>query len=57
MCVFTIGTYAVNSILLGWVGSSCGETREKKAAALSIVNVSATLSFVWTSVRLALLDQ
>lgn len=49
MVVFTVGTYCVNSILLGWVGSSCGETREKKAAALAIVNVSATLSFVWTS--------
>ncbi|ATY67428.1 Major facilitator superfamily general substrate transporter [Cordyceps militaris] len=48
MCVFTIGTYGVNSILLGWVGSSCGQTREKKAAALAIVNMSASVSFIWT---------
>ncbi|KAF7552384.1 hypothetical protein G7Z17_g4332 [Cylindrodendrum hubeiense] len=49
MCVFTIGTYAVNSILLAWVGNTCGQTKEKKASALAIVNVSATISFIWTS--------
>ncbi|KAM5347813.1 hypothetical protein ACJ41O_007637 [Fusarium nematophilum] len=48
MCVFTIGTYAVNSILLAWVGNTCGQTKEKKASALAIVNVSATISFIWT---------
>lgn len=50
MCVFTIGTYAVNSIILGWVASSCGQTKEKKAASLAIANVSATLSLIWTPV-------
>ena len=30
MVVFTIGTYAVNSIILGWVGSTCGQNKEKK---------------------------
>lgn len=50
MCVFTIGTYGVNSILLGWVAASCGETKEKKAASLAIANVSATLSLIWTPV-------
>ncbi|KAI4946759.1 hypothetical protein J4E91_006931 [Alternaria rosae] len=48
MCVFTIGTYGVNSIILGWVSSSCGQTREKKSAALAIANVAATLSLIWT---------
>lgn len=48
MCVFTVGTYGVNSILLGWVGSTCGQTKEKKAAALAIVNTSASVSFIWT---------
>ncbi|KXH42589.1 major facilitator superfamily transporter [Colletotrichum simmondsii] len=48
MTVFTIGTYGVNSILLGWVGSTCGQTREKKASALAIVNTSASISFIWT---------
>lgn len=50
MCVFTIGTYGVNSILLGWVGSTCGQTKEKKAAALAVVNTSASISFIWTPV-------
>ena len=30
MVVFSIGTYAVNSIILGWVASTCGQTKEKK---------------------------
>jgi hypothetical protein len=50
MCVFTIGTYGVNSILLGWVGATCGQTREKKASALALANVSASVSLIWTPV-------
>jgi hypothetical protein len=38
MCVFAIGTYCVNSIILGWVASTCGQTREKKAVSLAFVN-------------------
>jgi hypothetical protein len=52
MCVFTIGTYGVNSILLAWVGNTCGQTREKKASALALANVSATLSLIWTPVSI-----
>ncbi|KAI6750852.1 hypothetical protein HG530_014302 [Fusarium avenaceum] len=48
MCMFTIGTYGVNSILLAWVGNTCGQTTEKKASALALANVSATLSLIWT---------
>ncbi|KAK1570108.1 major facilitator superfamily transporter [Colletotrichum navitas] len=48
MVVFTVGTYGVNSILLSWVGSTCGQTKEKKASALAIVNTSASISFIWT---------
>ncbi|OGE56880.1 hypothetical protein PENARI_c002G11694 [Penicillium arizonense] len=48
MCVFAIGTYAVNSIILGWVSSTCGQTKEKKASALAIVNTCANISFIWT---------
>ncbi|ETI23680.1 hypothetical protein G647_05483 [Cladophialophora carrionii CBS 160.54] len=48
MVVFAIGTYAVNSIILGWVGSTCGQTKEKKASSLAIVNTIANASFVWT---------
>lgn len=48
MVVFAIGTYAVNSIILGWVSSTCGQTKEKKASSLAIVNTIANVSFIWT---------
>ncbi|KAI4845432.1 major facilitator superfamily transporter [Aureobasidium sp. EXF-8845] len=48
MVVFTIGTYAVNSLILGWVGSTCGQSTEKKAAAISIVTTVMNASFIWT---------
>ena len=48
MVVFSIGTYAVNSIILGWVSSTCGQTKEKKASSLAIVNTIANVSFIWT---------
>lgn len=48
MVVFSIGTYAVNSIILGWVASTCGQTKEKKASSLAIVNTIANVSFIWT---------
>lgn len=47
MIIFSIGTYAVNSIILGWVSSTCGQTKEKKASSLAIVNTIAVTSFVW----------
>ena len=50
MVVFAIGTYAVNSIILGWVASTCGQTKEKKASSLAIVNTIANASFIWTPV-------
>lgn len=50
MVVFAIGTYAVNSIILGWVAGTCGQTKEKKASALAIVNTIANASFIWTPV-------
>ena len=50
MVIFSIGTYAVNSIILGWVGSTCGQTKEKKSSSLAIVNTIANASFIWTPV-------
>lgn len=50
MVVFAIGTYAVNSIILGWVSATCGQTKEKKASSLAIVNTIANVSFIWTPV-------
>jgi hypothetical protein len=48
MIVFSIGTYAVNSIILGWVSATCSQTKEKKACSLAIVNCLAVASFIWT---------
>ncbi|KAL3421510.1 MFS transporter [Phlyctema vagabunda] len=48
MIIFAIGTYAVNSIILGWVGATCGQTKEKRAIALSIIVSTSNASFIWT---------
>ncbi|XWW92086.1 hypothetical protein V2A60_000008 [Cordyceps javanica] len=48
MVVFTIGTYGVNSLILGWCGSVCGQTKEKKAVAISMVTMIMNVSFIWT---------
>lgn len=48
MIIFTIGTYAVNSLILGWCGSVCGQTKEKKAVAISMVTMIMNISFIWT---------
>lgn len=47
MVIFTIGTYGVNSLILGWCGSTCGQTKEKKAVAISIVTTIMNASFIW----------
>ncbi|KAL2862694.1 putative MFS transporter [Aspergillus lucknowensis] len=46
--VFTSGVYAVNSVILGWVSATLGQTPEKKAASLSVVNVVANASYIYT---------
>lgn len=48
MIIFTIGTYGVNSLILGWCGSVCGQTKEKKAAAIGMVTTIMNISFIWT---------
>ncbi|KAF4971967.1 hypothetical protein FZEAL_9705 [Fusarium zealandicum] len=48
MVIFTIGTYAVNSLILGWCGSVCGQTKEKKAVAIGMVTMIMNTSFIWT---------
>jgi hypothetical protein len=48
MVIFTIGTYGVNSLILGWCGSVCGQTKEKKAVAISMVTCIMNISFIWT---------
>jgi len=48
MVIFTIGTYGVNSLILGWCGSVCGQTKEKKAVAIGMVTTIMNISFIWT---------
>ena len=45
---FATGAYSANSIIIGWVAATCGQTPEKKAGALSIMNCIAMASFIYT---------
>lgn len=36
------------SIIIGWVAATCGQTPEKKAGALSLMNCIAMTSFIFT---------
>ncbi|KAH7125225.1 major facilitator superfamily domain-containing protein [Dendryphion nanum] len=47
--LFASGAYAVNSVILGWVSATLGQTAEKKAVSLSIVNVMANASYIYTA--------
>lgn len=35
-------------MILGWCGSVCGQTKEKKAVAISMVTMIMNISFIWT---------
>lgn len=48
MIIFCVGTYGVNSLILGWCGATCGQTREKKSAAVGLVVGFMNASFIWT---------
>jgi hypothetical protein len=46
--LFASGVYSVNSVILGWVSGTLGQTPEKKAISLSMVNVVSMASFIYT---------
>lgn len=46
--MFAAGVYSVNSVILGWVSATLGQTAEKKAVSLSLVNVVSMASFIYT---------
>ncbi|KAH6672669.1 major facilitator superfamily domain-containing protein [Plectosphaerella plurivora] len=48
MCTFATGVYACNSIIMGWVSSTCGQNRERKSISMGIVNCIATIAAVYT---------
>lgn len=47
--LFACVAYAVNSVILGWISATLGQTPEKKAALLSIVNVITNASYIYTA--------
>ncbi|KAK6220173.1 MFS transporter [Colletotrichum tabaci] len=48
MCTFASGVYACNSLIIGWVSSTCGQTKEKKSISIGIVTCVSTLAAVYT---------
>lgn len=50
MCAFATGVYACNSVILGWVSTTCGQTREKKAISLAVVNTFAAIGSIYSPV-------
>ncbi|BFZ56517.1 hypothetical protein PYCC9005_003564 [Savitreella phatthalungensis] len=48
ICVFCIGTYAVNSLILGWASTVLSQTPDKKASSLAIIMTCANSSFIYT---------
>jgi hypothetical protein len=50
MCAFATGVYCCNSIILGWVATTCGQTKEKKASSIAIVNTVAAIPMIYTAV-------
>ena len=48
MCIFTVGTYGVNSIVLGWAATVCSQTKEKKAVVIAMMTSLSNASFIYT---------
>jgi len=48
MCIFTIGTYGVNSINLGWAATVCSQSPEKKAVVIAMMTSISNASFIYT---------
>ncbi|KAK6064274.1 major facilitator superfamily transporter [Seiridium cupressi] len=45
--IFPIGAYSVNSAIVGWIATTLSQSREKKAVALAMTNVSAQIAQVY----------
>lgn len=46
--VFTLGTYGVNSLILGWASTVCSQTPEKKAVVIAMLTTAGNASFIYT---------
>jgi len=50
ICLFCSGIYMQAGIGPGWVGATCGQTKEKRAVALAMTNTVNTIAPIYTSV-------
>lgn len=48
--VFIIGTWGGTSITQAWIASTCAQTKEKRAVAIGLGNMSAASTLIWTPV-------
>lgn len=48
--VFIIGTWGGTSITQSWIASTCAQTKEKRAVAIGLGNMSAASTLIWTPV-------
>jgi len=48
MIIFCLGTYGVNSIILGWAATVCSQTQEKKAVTIAMMTSISNASFIYT---------
>ncbi|KAJ0117422.1 hypothetical protein J7T55_003836 [Diaporthe amygdali] len=46
--VFIIGTWGGTSITQSWIASTCAQTKEKRAVAIGLGNMSASSTLIWT---------
>lgn len=47
--LFASGAYAINSVILGWCTATLGQSTEKKAVSLGLINTLANASYVYTA--------
>jgi len=47
--IFATGAFGAGSVILGWLSATLSQTPEKKAVAYSMVNVAATIAYIYTA--------
>ncbi|ORY60750.1 major facilitator superfamily domain-containing protein [Pseudomassariella vexata] len=45
--IFPVGSYSVNSVIIGWASSTLGQTKEKKAVVLAMTNVFGQIGYIY----------
>lgn len=57
MVIFCLGTYGVNSIILGWAATVCSQTQEKKAVTIAMMTSISNASFIYTPYLFRVVDR